>query len=290
MGTSKDRLLDHAYGPVADELRSLRPNLLIEYQKSLDSVFRGQAKALRPYNSKFRQTNLVHTFNMLDDLQSLEGEYPEITKNVDTCIVQRQAILHDGPEALPGAHFITENGEKIDVPAAGDERESEEGRKMKRRESLLFIFIMLPKVINKDAHDRVIRDQIEQLKARVSYKRYHLNHPKDIETQVTKLLDGREGTIEAGLDGIFGVWNKPEYWVNGEKPISPPENLVKHLELTVPKMIRPFCNLARELPKPGRLALSNLLRSDLEKLASAGYDELAHYTEILYQPLILYPY
>lgn len=276
MSQRKERLmlLDYLSGPNQELVRTLPPKLVKEYEQGLDSIVRGQSKALRPFNSYFTQTNFAHTVNMLTIGHDILAKYPEIAANVDMLEFERQTTLHDGSESYPGAHLVDEKGRKIDLPAAGEERETEEGLRMKRRESIIFIFCMLPRIPEKS---RVI--------LRKSGLRYFKKNPRDHETNFTKATDGIEGTFDTGLNEMFGTW--PIY---SDDLSAPPPRLVDHLAKTIPKTLIPLYNLSREFPKKGRDALVDLADSNFKKLETAGFDEIAYYFRLMYLPLIAHPY
>lgn len=260
----RPRFMDHVSPANQRLLRAIPPHLLKQAEEGLNSVRRGQGnKRLEPYNNEFYETDLGHTIDMLDLAEEISTRFPNITRGIDRDALQRMIMVHDLGEVDPRIG---------DVPFCGPERDSPIGLRKKALEPYAAVRILrrIPKP--------EIREPFMQ-----AYRQYDRRNLRDPLAQLVKLADTIQGTTRAGLDGIFARYR--DFGLD-----IPPQSLQEHIEQSLPKMMSPALNLARLLEKPGRAELDELIDEELQRLQIAGYEELARFADLLYSPLILYPY
>lgn len=268
MAERRERILDYLSECNKELYRSLPPNLVKAAHDGLANVRRGQSIRLVPFNKNFIQTDLDHTITSLEIGHEINREYPDITRDLDLDFTEVQTMTHD-----LGETYANEGIGIGDIAICGPERDSDEGTLQKKREPKVVLMVMFPMIPNPVIKNRLC----------IAYRRYIRRHPNDPESQFTNFIDKMEGTTREGLVGIFGVYRDFGF-------DDPPLSLIAHLEETLPKMMTYACNLARLLPKKGQVELNSLVRKEFGRLEEAGYEELAHYARLFYEPLILHPY
>lgn len=216
-----------------------------QIEHGLNSVVRMTGLRVKgfPIPGDFIQTNLGHTKNIIKDAKDIHTTKKEISKYINLSDVQIFGYGHDIPEVL---HKV------------GDVQPTDRTRRdwaRKRLEHIAAKNYLIPLIKNPEARADALR----------RYKEYEIADPNNLEVQMAKYLDQKDGTV-AYSHIIFNRFQVETTDVLNAMRL--------HLYETLPKMISPAINLLVGLPtREARSEMRDILVNDLrvlDKFAPSG--------------------
>lgn len=238
----KDKLLPEAKAWI-DRVFTPSQQYLIENGLHGVSRMKGIRDKGFPIPSDFIQTNLEHEANILGNAKEIHDTNPALAKSLNFADVQIYAYGHDIPEML----------DKV-----GDVQPTERTKRDQARKRLEYraaVGFLIPHIESPESRNDALR----------RYREYVEADPDNLEVQMARYLDQRDGTITyAHL--AFNVHE-----------VHSPIIMVKmklHLYETLPKLIAPAVNLLVGLPTgEARKEMRSIFIGDLrtlEKYAPPG--------------------
>lgn len=187
-----------------------------------------------------RQYNDEHTYDICADALRINNTTKELPKWIDFARVQLGAIVHDIGES---------NDAVSDVQPYNRTKKDEAKKRLEPWAGRMVIYkIPNPKV--RELALGVYREHIE-------------DDPRNLNVQMTRYLDKRDGTITYA-EAIFNL-----------NEVADPEvakKMTNHLWHTVGEFMKPVHNLMRNLPTPeAKKEMAELVKTDLLKLQDLGH-------------------
>lgn len=198
-----------------------------------------------PMPPGFKQTNLQHEGNILHDARVLNQTTSELPKYIDFSKVQIFGYGHDIPEFLVGV---------------GDVQPTDRTKRdwaRKRLEHKAAKNFLIPQIQDPEARADALR----------RYNEYIGGYPDNLEVQMAKYLDQRDGTITYA------------HIIFNRHSVTSPEILGRmkdHLWQTTYKLVVPAINLLTALPtQAAREEMRDIVIADLKTLEKFGPPEIA---------------
>jgi len=194
--------------------------------------------------NNFSENVLEHVCTMLEIVNEIKVNCPNIAAEVDLNVVRFMVILHDAGEICIG-----------DIPSYGPLREAKAAKRKKRREPHHALTCIISQI-----EDEQVRERAEGF-----YLRYVEQDRQDKEALLAKFIDKSAGTARVNAPNVFATWRLMGHRV-------PPFEMQEHVGAMY-RLLKHQAWLVEDAlgAEEAKSEMSMLFYIDEEKLFWAGY-------------------
>ncbi len=218
------------------------------YERSMRHILRWQDEPIKHLVEGLHEYDMDHIFALGSIAQDIATYNPHLSAEINFPAMQRMIIVHDAAEIITG-----------DVPAVGVYRDSREGRRKKRAESLI-TRLMVNKYVRKEQRQAVLE----------AYYRYeNVKHVLQSDQPVTD----KEALLTNFIDKVHSISRTGvEYVYNSKRhgQLITPELRQRHMG-ALDKMMSYVPPLLGLLSPEAAVEFRGVVRGELMRLVENGF-------------------